>query len=36
VDGAVPMLVKMFEKRMKGIETMGYLNSAPETAIVSS
>lgn len=31
VDGAVPMLAKMHEKRMKGFRSMGYLKSTSQT-----
>ena len=31
VDGNVPMLAKMHEKRMKGFRAMGYLQAIPQT-----
>lgn len=31
VDSAVPMLVKMHDKRMKGFKAMGYRQSEPES-----
>lgn len=36
VDRAVPMLARMFDKRMKGYQTMGYEVGDPRTTAIDS